>query len=179
MNATSTEKTDKRQEQDFLSFDEAVASAKMQQATSSDVVPGDTDWHPIITPYRSSINDRKRKQTIPVTRWKVEVGFYTGEFWTRGSSRPCGPIQIDLYDRVVWFPRSRGEITTEGAIRLAGALLASWRKDYLAALEAFRKKRTQKNRATLERLRRECPEWLLPDGMTADFVIMTLDKNIK
>lgn len=33
--------------------------------------------------------------------------------------------------------------------------------------------------ATLERLRRECPEWLLPDGMTADFVIMTLDKNIK
>ncbi len=176
---TSTERTDKRQEPGFLSFDEAIADARMQQATSPETIPEDTDWHLVITHWVSKINDEKGKQVRTVMRWKVEVGFYTGEFWTLGTSRPYRPIQIDQYDRVVRFPRSRGEITTEGAVRLEEALLTSWRKDYTAALNAYRKKRTQKNRAKLERPRRECPEWLLPDGMTADSIIRTLDKNIR
>ena len=166
MSATFTEKIkgQKKEENAFDTLEQAVQAAKMEQEAPPELIPENDDWHTIITGRR-------------IGRYQIDVGFYTGEFWTLGNTKPEHPVRIYAWDQAVRIRSSRGKtIDMEGTIRLGEAILRQWRKDYIAALSAYRHKPTKEHRQVVEHIERLCPTWLLL-STTAEEIIRRIRKD--
>lgn len=166
MSATFTEKTNgqKKEENAFDTLEQAIQAAKMEQEAPPELIPENDDWHTIIT-------DRR------IGRYRIDVGFYTGEFWTLGNTKPEHPVRIYAWDQAVRIRSSRGKpIDMECAISMGEAILGQWRKDYIAALSAYRRNPTKEHRQVVEHLERLCPAWLLP-STTAEEIIRRIRKD--
>ena len=169
MSAISTEKTNgqKKEENAFDTLEQAVQAAKMEQEAPPELIPENDDWHTIITDRRIG----------GYRRYRIDVGFYTGEFWTLGNTKPEHPVRIYAWDQAVRIRSSRGKpIDMEFTIQIGEAILGQWRKDYIAALSAYRHKPTKEHRQVVEHLERLCPTWLLL-STTAEEIIRRIRKD--
>lgn len=164
MSAISTEKTDGQKKETFDTPEQAVQAARMRREAPPELIPDSDDWHTIITGSR-------------IGRYRIDVGFYTGEFWTLGNTKPEHPVRIYAWDQAVRIRSSRGKpIDMEGAIRLGEAILGQWREDYIAALSAYRHKPTKEHLQEVEHLERLCPTWLFL-STTAEEIIRRVRKD--
>lgn len=130
-----------------------------EEPTSADEVPKDQDWHSIITARTMKIPGSDGKKHEFLKSFSMEVGFFNGEFWTLGDSKPEEPVVIYGYDKKVRMKSSKGKpITSEGAMRLLEAVMTQAHDDYVKAYAAwFENQGDEVLTENLNRAEREIP----------------------
>lgn len=109
-----------------------------EEPTSADAVPNDQDWHSIITARTMKIPGSDGKEHEFLKSFSMEVGFFNGEFWTLGDSKPEKPVVIYGYDKKVRMKSSKGKpITSEGAMKLLEAVMTQAHDNYVKAYAAW------------------------------------------
>lgn len=161
----------------YASVRDAIAGGEIHHFTYPDISPDDTDWHQVIT---LAPKPKRKKDDPPAPdRYQLDTAFFTGQFWSLGTTKPAKPVKIYGYEVDVRMKRSTGPIASdEGALRLAEAVLIQWRKDYIAALVAYGKKPEIAIAMEARKIEHQIPAWLLPSSVTKEQVVESIQKDV-
>lgn len=129
---------------------------------------------------------KQTKKPANVYKKKVEkpyyiaTAFYTGRFWTLGAHIPNRPITIYAWDRYVHPDmRNRNDTPdTDGAVRIAEAVIEQWRGEYESALIAQMETPTKDNAQHVKELERDFPDWLAPAGITKEAALRAIRQRV-
>lgn len=182
MNAISTERT-KGQEK----YGSVLEAAKQFRGIACDpaVAPEDHDWHWVVCAgaffyFETDEETGERVQKEVEKPYYLATAFYTGSFWTLGAHIPNRPVTIYAWDQYVSpIMRNRnGTPDTDGAVRIAEAVIEQWRGEYESALIAQMETPTKGNAQNVKKLERDFPDWLAPVGITKEAALRAIRERV-
>lgn len=182
MNAISTGRT-KGQEK----YGSVLEAAKQFRGIACDpaVAPEDHDWHWVVCAgaffyFETDEETGERIQKEVEKPYYLATAFYTGSFWTLGAHIPNRPVTIYAWDQYV-HPDMRnrnGTPDTDGAVRIAEAVIKQWRGEYESALIAQMETPTKENAQNVKKLERDFPDWLAPVGVTKESALRAIRERV-
>lgn len=168
-------------------YGSVLEAAKQFRGIACDpaVAPEDHDWHWVICAdafFYLEIDEEageyvQKKVEKP---YYLATAFYTGSFWTFGAHIPNRPVTIYAWDQYVSpIMRNRNDTPdTDGAVRIAEAVIEQWRGEYESALIAQMETPTKENAQNVKKLERDFPDWLAPAGVTKESALRAIRERV-